>query len=62
MYYTPGYSLSAKDVTGGKCPAVIIDGDSVLCLFPGSNGMQQARDLCYLLNSLDNNPIPASLK
>lgn len=32
-------------------PCIIVDGDSVLCVFPSSNGEEQARIVCNALNA-----------
>jgi hypothetical protein len=58
--YKPGIAFGHKDVFGRPCPAVIMDGDTVLCLFPGSRGSQQAVDFCNMMNKLVG-IVPASL-
>jgi hypothetical protein len=50
--YFAGIALGRKDVHGQPCPAVIHDGDSVLALFPGSEGTAQAHLFADLLNYL----------
>lgn len=50
--YFAGVALGRKDVNGQLCPAVIHDGDNVLCLFTGSNGTAQAHLFADLLNYL----------
>jgi hypothetical protein len=35
-------------------PCIVYDGDSVLCMFEGTHGMERAKAVCFLLNKAYN--------
>lgn len=51
--FSVGVAIGYKDCFGQPCPSVLVDGDSVYALFPGSNGKTQAKVVCDLLNNFD---------
>lgn len=54
IFYEVGRTLRTDKEFPQGVPCIIYDGDSVLCEFRGSNGMNEAARVCMLLNAVAN--------
>lgn len=59
--YKVGRTVCTSKEYPDGVPCVIYDGDSVLCEFPGSDGEENARAVCRLMNAHGWN-VPSPVK